>query len=92
MSPCYYGIDIPTHNELIASSHSIEEIRKYLRVESLAYLSIESIHRSVEQDAKDSNYCDACFSGKYPIKFDTTKHSTQKTLFQDFGLEETENY
>ncbi len=92
ISPCYYGIDIPTHSELIAASHTIEEIRKYLRVDSIAYLSMESTHKSVEQDAKNSNYCDACFTGKYPIDFDTSKHSNQKTLFQDFGSEKTENY
>ena len=92
VSPCYYGIDIPTHSELIASSHTIEEIRKYLRVDSIAYLSMEATHKSVEQDAKNSTYCDACFTGKYPIAFDTSKHSNQKTLFQEFGLENTANY
>ncbi len=92
ISPCYYGIDIPTHSELIAATHSIEEVQKYLRVDSLSYLSMESLHKSVEQDYKNSNYCDACFTGKYPIHFDTTKHSNQKTLFQDFQLEKTANY
>jgi amidophosphoribosyltransferase len=92
VSPCYYGIDIPTHNELIAATHSTEEIRKYLRVDSLAYLSMESLHSSVEQDVKNSKYCDACFTGKYPIQFDASKHSNQKTLFQDFQMEKTSNY
>jgi amidophosphoribosyltransferase len=92
ISPCYYGIDIPTHKELIASTHSIEEIRKYLRVDTLAYLSMDSLHKSVEQDYKDSNYCDACFTGNYPIQFDSSKHSNQKTLFQDFQLDQTSSY
>lgn len=92
VSPCYYGIDIPTHNELIAATHSTEEIRKYLRVDSLAYLSMESLHSSVDQDVKNSKYCDACFTGKYPIQFDASKHSNQKTLFQDFQMEKTSNY
>ena len=73
--PCYYGIDIPTHSELIASSHTIEEIRKYLRVDSIAYLSMDATHKSVEQDPENSNYCDACFKEKYPIAFDTSKHT-----------------
>ncbi|MCH7714885.1 MAG: amidophosphoribosyltransferase [Gemmatimonadetes bacterium] len=62
--PCYYGIDTPTREELIASTHSVEEIRAHLEVDTLGYLSLEGMH-----DAAISGkpgYCDACFSGAYP--------------------------
>jgi len=64
--PCYYGIDTPTRQELIASSHDVEETRKYVTAESLAYLSMEGLLQSV-RGADD--YCTACFSNLYPISF-----------------------
>jgi amidophosphoribosyltransferase len=62
--PCYYGIDTPTKAELIASSHSVEDIRRHLGVESLGYLSLEGMIRAAGGDP--SEFCHACFSGKYP--------------------------
>ena len=62
--PCYYGIDTPTKSELIASSHSIEEIRRHLGVETLGYLSLEGMLRAAGGDP--SGFCHACFSGHYP--------------------------
>jgi amidophosphoribosyltransferase len=62
--PCYYGIDTPTKSELIASSHSIEDIRRHLGVETLGYLSLEGMLRAAGGDA--SGFCHACFSGQYP--------------------------
>ncbi len=62
--PCYYGIDTPTKSELIASSHSIEEIRRHLGVETLGYLSLAGMLRAAGGDA--SEFCHACFSGQYP--------------------------
>jgi amidophosphoribosyltransferase len=61
--PCYYGIDMPTREELIASVRSPEEIRKKLRVDSLGYLSLEGMVDSVDSQ---STFCSACFSGNYP--------------------------
>jgi amidophosphoribosyltransferase len=61
--PCYYGIDTPTRSELIASSHSIEQIREHLGVDSLGYLSLEGM---LEAAGPDDRYCHACFSGQYP--------------------------
>ncbi len=61
---CYYGIDTPTRGELIASTHSVEDIREYLNVESLSYLSLEGLLACVEEP---ENYCSACFTGCYPI-------------------------
>ena len=71
-NPCFYGIDTPTREELIASRLSVEEIEKYLEVDSLAYLSQEALHASVvlEQNQAQNNFCDACFSGRYPITLD----------------------
>jgi amidophosphoribosyltransferase len=73
--PCYYGIDTPTRSELIASSHTVEEIGRYLTADSIGYLSLEGLVesvRSVEQQAKNTpvpstGYCHACFSGNYPV-------------------------
>jgi amidophosphoribosyltransferase len=61
--PCHYGIDTPTRAELIASSHSVEEIRAHLGVDSLGYLSLEGMLAAA---GSDSRYCHACFSGEYP--------------------------
>jgi amidophosphoribosyltransferase len=63
--PCYYGMDFPTKEELIANNMSVEEIRKYLEVDSLTYLSMEGLLNSVPHEKGD--YCTACFSGNYPI-------------------------
>ncbi|MBN2466546.1 MAG: amidophosphoribosyltransferase [Deltaproteobacteria bacterium] len=61
--PCFYGIDISTHGELIASSHSIEEIRRYLEADSLAYLSVEGM---LDVTPHGDSHCTACFTGCYP--------------------------
>lgn len=63
--PCFYGIDMPTKEELIANNQSVEEIRKYLEVDSLGYLSIDGM-LSVMPEPKE-NFCAACFTGEYPI-------------------------
>jgi amidophosphoribosyltransferase len=65
ISPCYYGIDMPTKKELIASSRSVESIRRYLNADSLGYLSSEGM-LSLEALPKQG-FCHACFSGKYTI-------------------------
>jgi amidophosphoribosyltransferase len=62
--PCYYGIDTPTRSELIASNHSLEEIRRHLAVDSLGYLSLDGMRRAAGGDSTE--FCDACFSGDYP--------------------------
>ncbi|AKU89664.1 amidophosphoribosyltransferase [Vulgatibacter incomptus] len=65
--PCYYGVDTPTRSELISASHSVEEIAKYITADTLGYLSLEGLYESVGSDGK--GFCDACFSGKYPVSF-----------------------
>lgn len=67
--PCYYGIDTPTRRELIASSHSKEEIARYITADTLAYLSLEGMLEAVAGSSDHTGYCHACFSGKYPVPF-----------------------
>jgi len=66
-NPCFYGIDTPVRNELIASSHTVKEIATYLRVDSLAYLSLPGL---LEAAGDHGKYCEACFTGNYPVSFD----------------------
>lgn len=73
ISPCYYGMDFPSKEELIANQceQDLEKIREYLDVDSVEYLSIKKTHESVPQgvnkNGENIGYCDACFSGNYPI-------------------------
>jgi amidophosphoribosyltransferase len=62
--PCHYGIDTPTREELIAATHSHDEIRDYLGVDSLGYLSLEGMLAAA--GGPDRGFCHACFSGDYP--------------------------
>lgn len=77
--PCYYGIDTPTRKELISSSHTLEEIRRYITADSLGYLSEEGLLQSV--GAGNTPYCKACFSGNYPITFPKLAAAPQLDLF-----------
>jgi amidophosphoribosyltransferase len=65
MYPCYYGIDTPTRSELVAASHTVDEIARYVTSDSLAYLSHEGMMAAVSSDG--TGYCSACFTGKYPV-------------------------
>ena len=69
-SPCFYGIDFPSKQELIASSKSVKEIADFIQVDSLEYLSPEGM-LSVMKNSND--YCDACFTGNYPVKVPKNK-------------------
>lgn len=77
VGPCFYGIDTPTRQELIASSHLTEEIRKYVTADTLDYLSIEGLQRVVPGP---EDYCYACFDNLYPINF-PGEHLHQMELF-----------
>ncbi|HKI78654.1 MAG TPA: amidophosphoribosyltransferase [Ignavibacteriaceae bacterium] len=69
-NPCYYGMDFPSREELIANKHNnIEDIGKYLGVDSLEYLTIDEMLETVREE-NPSNYCTACFSGIYPTEVD----------------------
>jgi amidophosphoribosyltransferase len=77
--PCFYGIDTPSRAQLIASSHSVEDINTYLGSDTLRYLSMESMQRALGNG--DYTYCDACFSGAYPSKFPWGMELEQMELF-----------
>jgi amidophosphoribosyltransferase len=63
---CFYGIDFPNKNQLIANTMSLEDVRKFIGVETLGYISLDGLKQSV---GKPDNYCTACWSGSYPIPF-----------------------
>jgi amidophosphoribosyltransferase len=65
ISPCYYGVDTPSKNQLIAANKSVDEIREYIGADSLAYLSLEGL-RKAAGDGEEHSYCTACYTGKYP--------------------------
>jgi amidophosphoribosyltransferase len=66
--PCFYGIDFPTSEELIAHNRSVEQVRSFLEVDSLAYLSLEGMLSCMNHSHSD--YCTACWSGQYKIPID----------------------
>jgi len=78
--PCYYGIDTPNRKELISSSHTIDEITKYITADSLGYLSREGLLKAV--GSENSSYCHACFTGGYPVPFPKLKPEPQLDLFE----------
>ncbi|HMK60539.1 MAG TPA: amidophosphoribosyltransferase [Dissulfurispiraceae bacterium] len=78
IGPCFYGIDTPTRQELIASTHMVEEIRKYITADSLAYLSINGLKGIIPHP---ENYCTACFDNKYPILFPREKTAQMELSF-----------
>ncbi len=82
--PCYYGIDTPTRTELIASSHTVEEINRYVTSDSLGYLSVDGLHTATGgcgDGSCNGQFCTACFSGDYPVKFPRLKDDKQLGLF-----------
>jgi amidophosphoribosyltransferase len=95
--PCYYGIDTPTRGELIASSHSVQEINQYITSDTLAYLSLDRMQRAVVSAQSDvhgrasrrslpiagqpletTSFCQACWTGEYPIAF--VPHPRQRQM------------
>ena len=66
--PCFYGIDFPTSAELIAHNRTVEQIRDFLEVDSVAYLSLEGLLACMNLPQND--YCTACWSGKYKVPID----------------------
>ncbi|HEY6419728.1 MAG TPA: amidophosphoribosyltransferase [Candidatus Binataceae bacterium] len=77
---CFYGIDTPTREELLASSHSVEEIRRHIGADSLGYLSWNGLYSFVGEGAREG-YCDACFTGNYPVEIPKQNGVHQLHLF-----------
>ena len=71
MSSCFYGVDTPEKAKLLASRMTVEEMAEYIRVDSLAFLTIDGLYRAVGENGRNPlqpRYCDACFSGDYPTR------------------------
>ncbi len=69
--PCFYGVDTPDKSHLMAANNTIDEMAKMIGVDKLAYISIEGLYKAVGESKRDNDspqFCDACFSGEYPIK------------------------
>jgi amidophosphoribosyltransferase len=73
ISPCFYGVDTPSRSELIAATHTIDEIRKYVGADSLAYLSLDGLRSAV--DTGHRSYCTSCYTGVYPVSFPRDEHA-----------------
>jgi amidophosphoribosyltransferase len=82
---CFYGIDTPTKEELIAHTHNLEETRQYLAADSLAYLSLEKMMEVLENGKK--KFCSACFDGNYPVPIPDKELDTNQ-----MGLFTNENF
>jgi amidophosphoribosyltransferase len=67
VSPCFYGVDTPQRSELIAATHSLDEIRRYIGADSLGYLSLDGLLSAV--DEARPHYCTSCYTGEYPVAF-----------------------
>jgi amidophosphoribosyltransferase len=67
ISPCFYGVDTPQRSELIAATHTLPEIQKYLDAESMNYLSLEGLLSAVGTEKQ--SYCTSCYTGSYPVAF-----------------------
>jgi len=82
VSPCFYGVDTPRRSELIAATHTLEEIRKYVGADSVGYLSLEGLLDAV--GPRRQHYCTSCYTGKYPVAFPRDEHAhLQLTLKLD---------
>jgi amidophosphoribosyltransferase len=67
ISPCFYGVDTPRREDLIAATHTLDEIRDFLEADSVAYLSLEGLLSTV--GAERGSYCSSCYTGNYPVEF-----------------------
>jgi len=65
ISPCFYGVDTPRKTELIAATHTIDQIRDFLEADSIAYLSHEGLMSTVQTER--GKYCSSCYTGNYPV-------------------------
>jgi amidophosphoribosyltransferase len=77
--PCFYGIDTPSRKELIAASHTVDEIAKYITADTLGYLDRDRMHAAMQRFCDDKLcFCDACFTGDYPLKFPSLEEKQQE--------------
>jgi amidophosphoribosyltransferase len=87
MNPCFYGVDTPEKSQLMAANHSVAEMARIIGVDSLSFLSMDGLYRAVGEARRNNElpqYCDACFSGDYPVKltdYEAGINANQKDLF-----------
>ena len=67
ISPCFYGVDTPRKADLIAATHTLDQIRDFIEADSVAYLSLEGLLSTVAPDR--ASYCTSCYTGRYPVEF-----------------------
>ena len=89
--PCFYGVDFPTKEELLANNRDFEQIRKFLEVDSVGYLSLEGMLSAASLPA--DHYCTACWSGKYRIPVSTivNKFAMERYQMQMFEDSSADN-
>jgi len=80
LSPCYYGIDTPSSEELIAATQSVEAINDYITSDTLGYLSVEGLYNAVSEAG--GSFCDACFTKNYPVNIQREEYVPQLALFK----------
>src|SRR3954453_11643103 len=73
ISPCFYGVDTPNKSELIAATHSLDQIRDFIEADSLAYLSLEGLLQAVGKQR--GSYCTSCYTGAYPVAIPRDEHA-----------------
>lgn len=89
--PCFYGIDTPEASELLASRFDIEGMARFIGVDSLAFISMDGLYRAMGEPGRDPEspkFCDACFTGDYPIKLtdhDGGEEGTQLSLLAELA-------
>ena len=76
ISPCYYGVDTPSRSELIAATHTIEQIREFVEADSLAYLSLDGLRAAVGK--AQGSYCTSCYTGVYPVAVPRNERAYQQ--------------
>jgi amidophosphoribosyltransferase len=76
ISPCYYGVDTPSRSELIAATHSIDQIREFVEADSLAYLSLDGLREAVGK--AQGSYCTSCYTGVYPVAVPRNERAYQQ--------------
>lgn len=84
---CFYGVDTPDRNKLIAASHSTDEIAKLIDVDSLSFISLDGLYKAIGENKRNNSqpqFCDACFSGEYPIEL-VDKNNKNFPLFDNLN-------
>lgn len=87
VSPCFYGVDTPEQQKLLASRMSVEEMASYIRVDSLSFISLEGLYRAAGETTRNNDlpqYCDACFSKQYPTEL--TDHNVNGNKVANISL------